>query len=201
MVWSKYKADKRGRRLIRSLSVEGGSNELWEYPGVSGGLTFDDVRGSIKKPVSFWAIDESGIPSRKEHEGGKAFTLAAVTALSDIDCDKLLANIPKDKDKNKVHFSTLRNKHPDICIRLMSDVSKENILVVSLTVNKRAKFVAKYDKIPRDELYLEALLQRLLDIICEIDLSDSVVVTYETNNLMREEQCNLLWTPRCTVMM
>jgi len=181
------------------MSVEREADDLRESIGVSGGLTLDDVRGSIRRSVSYWAVDESGVPSRKPHEDGKAFTLTAVTALSDIDCDQLLDGIPLDE--GKVHFSTLRNEHPDICIQLISDVAKENILVVSLSVNKRAKYVAKTDKIPRDELYLAVLLQRLLDTICEIDLSDSVVVTYETTDNMREEQCSLLWTPRCTVMM
>ncbi len=162
-------------------------------------MTFDDVRGSIKRPVSFWAIDESGVPSRKPNENGKAFTLSAVTELSTIDYDRLLANVPLDDDR--VHFSTLRNKHPDICIRLMTDFGKENVLIVSLSVNKRSKYVDKVKGIPIDELYLSALLQRLLEAICEIDLSDSIIATYEANVNIREEQCLLLWTDRCTVVL
>lgn len=165
------------------------------------GLTLDDVRGSIRKPVSYWAIDESGNPSRKPGENGKAFTLSAVTELSPIDYGRLLRGVPLYN--GEVHFSRLRNEHPDICIRLMTDLGRENILIVSKTVTKRSKTVSKPGRKgpPVDELYLFSLLNELVGIISEIDLSDTVIVTYDRNNNIRGGTCPLLWSDRRIVVL
>ena len=165
----------------------------------SDGLTLDDVRGLIRKPVSYWAIDESGNPSRKINEDGKAFTLSAVTELSPIDYDRLLEGVPLYD--GEVHFSRLRNEHPEICIRLITDFGHENILIVTLSVIKRSKTVEQKHSIPRDELYLFSLLNELISIINEIDLSDVVLIAYDRNEQIRGECCEMLWSPRCAVLM
>ena len=163
------------------------------------GLTLDDVRGLIRKPVSYWAIDESGNPSRKSNENGKAFTLSAVTELSPIDYERLLDGVPLYD--GEVHFSKLRNDHPDICIRLMTNLGHENILIVTLSVAKRSKNVEQRHSIPRDELYLFSLLNELISVINEVDLSDLVLISYDRNEQIREETCEMLWSSRCVVMM
>lgn len=160
------------------------------------GLTLDDVRGLIRKPVSYWAIDESGNPSRKPKQNGKPFTLSAVTELSPIDYDRLLEGVPLYD--GEVHFSKLRNEHPDICISLMTNFGNENILIVSKTVMKRGKTVHKSKRRgpPTDELYLLSLLNELVEAVSEIDLSDSVIVTYDRNDNIRDGACLLLWSDR-----
>lgn len=165
------------------------------------GLTLDDVRGLIRKPVSYWAIDESGNPSRKSAENGKAFTLSAVTELSPIDYDRLLEGVPLYD--GEVHFSKLRNEHPDICIRLITNFGQENILILSKTVIKRSKPSKKMkgDKKPIDELYLYALLNDIVGVIAEVDISDTIVVTYDRNPSIREAMCSLMWSDRCIVVM
>lgn len=163
------------------------------------GLTLDDVRGLIRKPVSYWAIDESGNPSRKASENGKAFTLSAVTELSPIDYERLLRGVPLYN--GEVHFSKLRNEHPDICIRLMTDLGRENILIVSLSVTKRSKVVGQRRSIPRDELYLFSLLNELISVVNEVDVSDLVLISYDRNEQIRDEACEMLWSPRCVVQM
>lgn len=164
------------------------------------GLTLDDVRGLIRKPVSYWAIDESGNPSRKPKENGKPFTLSAVTELSPIDYDRLLEGVPLYD--GEVHFSKLRNEHPDICIRLITNLGYENILIVYKTVQKRSKKSIRTGKhIPLNELYLLSLLQEVIDAIMTIDRSDTVIVTYDHNESMREESCSLLWNDRCVLVM
>lgn len=170
-------------------------------PGMrSDGLTLDDVRGLIRKSVSYWAIDESGNPSRKPKEDGKAFTLSAVTELSPIDYDRLLEGVPLYD--GEVHFSKLRNEHPDICIRLITNFGRENILIVSKTVTKKGKSVLRTKRRgpPTDELYLMALLNELIEAISEIDLSDSVIVTYDRNDNIREGECRLFWSDRRIVV-
>ena len=102
------------------------------------GLTLDDVRGLIRKPVSYWAIDESGNPSRKPKQNGKPFTLSAVTELSPIDYDRLLEGVPLYD--GEVHFNKLRNEHPDICISLMTNFGNESILILYKTVFKNCIF-------------------------------------------------------------
>ncbi len=163
------------------------------------GLTLDDVRGLIHKPVSHWAIDESGNPSRKLSENGKAFTLSAVTELSPIDYDRLLDGVPLYD--GEVHFSKLRNEHPDICIRLMTDLGREDILSVSLTVTKRSKNVLSDRSVPRDELYLFSLLNELISAVNEVDDSDLIVIRYDRNDQIRGVMCEMLWSPRCIIMM
>ena len=164
------------------------------------GLTLDDVRGLIRKPVSYWAIDESGNPSRKSAENGKAFTLSAVTELSPIDYDRLLEGVPLYD--GEVHFSKLRNEYPDICVRLITNFGQENILIVFKTVQKRSKEVAKRGKhVPINELYLLSLLHEVIDAVLAIDCSDTVVITYDRNQNMREESCSLLWNDRCILVM
>lgn len=162
-------------------------------------MTLDDVRGLIRKPVSYWAIDESGNPSRKPREDGKAFTLSAVTELSPIDYDRLLEGVPLYD--GEVHFSKLRNEHPDICIRLMTNFGKENVLIVTLSVIKRSKVVEQKHSTPRDELYLLTLLNELISVINEIDLSDVVLISYDRNDHMRGESCEMLWSSRCVILM
>lgn len=165
------------------------------------GLTLDDVRGSICKPVSYWAIDESGNPSRKPGEEGKAFTLSAVTELSPIDYDRLLDGVPLYD--GEVHFSKLRNEHPDICIRLMTNFGNENILILSKTVIKKKRKLtpAKKKGEPLDELYLFSLLNDIVEVISEIDMSDTIVITYDRIRTLREEMCPLLWTDRRIFLM
>ena len=164
------------------------------------GLTLEDVRGLIRKPVSYWAIDESGNPSRKSREDGKAFTLSAVTELSPIDYERLLEGVPQYD--GEVHFSRLRNEHPDICIRLMTDFGKENILIVSKTVIKRSKTVAKIKRGPPiDELYVFSLMNSLIDAIAEIDSSDTIVISYDQNNNFKDDACILTWTDRRVLVM
>ena len=160
----------------------------------------DDVRGLIHKPVSYWAIDESGNPSRKMTENGKAFTLSAVTELSPIDYDKLLEGVPLYD--GEVHFSRLRNEHPDICIRLMTDLGGEDILILSKTVRKRGRPTrSRMDGEPFDETYLYAILNDIVRTIAEVDLSDTVIVTYDRNPSIRERMCSLMWSDRCVVVM
>lgn len=164
------------------------------------GLTLDDVRGLIRRRVSYWAIDESGNPSRKPREDGKAFTLSAVTELSPIDYDRLLEGVPLYD--GEVHFSRLRNEHPDICIRLITNFGQENILILYKTVKKRSKDVVRRGKhIPINESYMLSLLREIIDAILTIDCSDTVIVTYDRNQNMREESCSLLWTDRCILVM
>ena len=160
------------------------------------GLTLEDVRGLIRKPVSYWAIDESGNPSRKSREDGKAFTLSAVTELSPIDYERLLEGVPQYD--GEVHFSRLRNEHPDICIRLMTDFGKENVLIVSMTVIKEGKAVKKSKRRgpPVDELYLFSLLNNLVEAISEIDSSDTVIITYDCNDNIRDGICLSFWSDR-----
>lgn len=166
----------------------------------SDGLTLDDVRGLIHKSVSYWAIDESGNPSRKVNEDGKAFTLSAVTELSPIDYDRLLEGGPLYD--GEIHFSKLRDEHPDICIRLITNFGQENILIVFKTVQKRSKDIVRRGKhIPINETYLLSLLHEVIDAILEIDCSDTVIITYDRNQNMREESCSLLWTDRCILIM
>lgn len=166
---------------------------------MSHGLTLDDVRGLIHKPVSHWAIDESGNPSRKLSENGKAFTLSAVTELSPIDYDRLLEGVPLYD--GEVHFSKLRHEHPDICIQLMTDLGREDILSVSLTVMKRSKNVSLNRSVPRDELYLFSLLNELISAVNEVDDSDLIVIRYDRNDQIRGEMCEMLWSPHCIIMM
>ena len=163
------------------------------------GLTLDDVAGSIRKSVSYWAIDESGNPSRKRTEDGKAFTLSAITELSPIDYRRLLEDVPKRN--GEVHFNHLLHSYPDVCVRLMIDLGRENILIVSMTVRKRSKDVRSVKGIPRDELYLYALLRRLIDVILIVDLSDTVAIAYDRNPQYREESCGMLWNDRCVLLM
>lgn len=165
------------------------------------GLTLDDVRGLIRKPVSYWAIDESGNPSRKPKENGKAFTLSAVTELSPIDYDRLLEGVPLYD--GEVHFSKLRNEHPDICISLMTNFGNENILILYKTVRKkgRDKVFANKNGQPIDELYLLSLLNEIIGAVMMVDSSDTIVITYDQNRSMREETCTLLWNDRCLLVM
>lgn len=164
------------------------------------GLTLDDVRGLIRKPVSYWAIDESGNPSRKIKEDGKAFTLSAVTELSPIDYDRLLEGVPLYD--GEVHFSRLRNEHPDICVRLITNFGQENTLIVFKTVQKRSKDIVRRGRHTQiNESYLLSLLHEVIDAILAIDFSDTVIVTYDRNQNMREEACSLLWTDRCILVM
>lgn len=164
------------------------------------GLTLDDVRGLIRKPVSYWAIDESGNPSRKSAENGKAFTLSAVTELSPIDYDRLLEGVPMYD--GEVHFSKLRNEHPDICIRLMTNLGYENLLILSKTVTKKSKSVISKKRGPLvDELYLLSLLEDTVDAISAVDLSDAVVIVYDRNTNLKDDTCLLLWTDRCFFLM
>ena len=163
------------------------------------GLTLGDVAGSIRRKISYWAIDESGNPSRKDIEAGKAFTLSAVTELSSIDYERLFRGVPEHD--GEVHFSTLYHVDPEICVRLMTDLGNENILILSLTVRKKSKNVRSVRGIPRDELYLYALLKRILDAIQLVDLSDMVVVTFDRTRQFREDMCELMWTDRCVLIM
>ncbi len=163
------------------------------------GLRLEDVAGSVHRDVSFWAIDESGNPSRKKSEDGKAFTVSAVTEISPIDYEKLLNGIPQDD--GEIHFNTLYHSDPDLCIRLMTDLGKENILILSLTVHKNSRYIRHVRGIPRDELYLYALLKRILDAILVIDFSDTVIVTYDRTPQFRDDSCELMWTDRCVVVM
>lgn len=164
------------------------------------GLTLDDVRGLIRKPVSYWAIDESGNPSRKPKQNGKPFTLSAVTELSPIDYDRLLEGVPMYD--GEVHFSKLRNEHPDICIRLMTNLGYENLLILSKTVTKKSKSViSKKRGPPVDELYLLSLLEDIVDAISAVDLSDAVVIVYDRNTNLKDDTCLLLWTDRCFFLM
>lgn len=164
------------------------------------GLTLDDVRGLIRKPVSYWAIDESGNPSRKPKQNGKPFTLSAVTELSPIDYDRLLEGVPMYD--GEVHFSKLRNEHPDICIRLMTNLGYENLLILSKTVTKKSKSViSKKRGPPVDELYLLSLLEDIVDAISAVDLSDAVVIVYDRNTNLKDDTCLLLWTNRCFFLM
>lgn len=164
------------------------------------GLTLDDVRGLIRKPVSYWAIDESGNPSRKPKQNGKPFTLSAVTELSPIDYDRLLEGVPMYD--GEVHFSKLRNEHPDICIRLMTNLGYENLLILSKTVTKKSKIViSKKRGPPVDELYLLSLLEDIVDAISAVDLSDAVVIVYDRNTNLKDDTCLLLWTDRCFFLM
>lgn len=157
-------------------------------------MTLDSVRGSICRKVSYWAVDESGNPSRKAREDGKAFTLSAVTALSPIDYDRLLEGVPEYN--GEVHFSKLRNEHPDICIRLMTDLGNENLLILSKTVIKKQKTIQKKKGEPIDELYLFSLLNDLVSVISEIDKSDVIIITYDRIRTLREEMCPMLWSDR-----
>lgn len=164
------------------------------------GLTLDDVRGLIRKSVSYWAIDESGNPSRKPKQNGKPFTLSAVTELSPIDYDRLLEGVPLYN--GEVHFSKLRNEHPDICIRLMTNLGYENLLILSKTVTKKSKSViSKKRGPPVDELYLLSLLEDIVDAISAVDLSDAVVIVYDRNTNLKDDTCLLLWTDRCFFLM
>lgn len=164
------------------------------------GLTLEDVAGSIHKNVSYWAIDESGNPSRKRTENGKAFTVSAVTELSPIDYERLLEGVPMYG--GEVHFSKLRNEHPDICIRLMTDLGRENILVVYKTVKKRSAIKKRLNKhIPIDELYIFSILNEMLDVIQQIDHSDTIIVTYDKNTNITEETTTFLWNDRCILVL
>ena len=165
------------------------------------GLTLDDVRGLIRKPVSYWAIDESGNPSRKPKENGKPFTLSAVTELSPIDYDRLLEGVPLYD--GEVHFSKLRNEHPDICISLMTNFGNESILILYKTVFKNAKYAVsgKIKGQPIDELYLLSLLNEIIEAILEVDSSEIVLITYDQNCSIREDSCVLLWNDRCMLTM
>ena len=167
----------------------------------SHGLTLDDVRGLIRKPVSYWAIDESGNPSRKPKENGKPFTLSAVTELSPIDYERLLEGVPLYD--GEVHFSKLRNEHPDVCIRLMTNFGNENILILYKTVRKKKRntVLAKKNGQPIDELYLLSLLNEMIGAVMMVDSSDTIVITYDQNRSMREETCTLLWNDRCLLVM
>lgn len=165
------------------------------------GLTLDDVRGLIRKPVSYWAIDESGNPSRKPKQNGKPFTLSAVTELSPIDYDRLLEGVPLYD--GEVHFNKLRNEHPDICISLMTNFGNESILILYKTVFKNAKSTAsgRIKGQPIDELYLLLLLNEMIEAILSTDYSDVVLITYDRSNNIKEETCTLLWNERCILVM
>ena len=165
------------------------------------GLTLDDVRGLIRKPVSYWAIDESGNPSRKPKQNGKPFTLSAVTELSPIDYDRLLEGVPLYD--GEVHFNKLRNEHPDICISLMTNFGNESILILYKTVFKNAKSTAsgRIKGQPIDELYLLSLLNEMIEAILSTDYSDVVLITYDRSNNIKEETCTLLWNERCILVM
>ncbi len=165
------------------------------------GLTLDDVRGLIRKPVSYWAIDESGNPSRKPKQNGKPFTLSAVTELSPIDYDRLLEGVPLYD--GEVHFNKLRNEHPDICISLMTNFGNESILILYKTVFKNAKSTAsgRIKGQPIDELYLLSLLNEMIEAILSTDHSDVVLITYDQSNNIKEETCTLLWNNRCILVM
>ncbi len=180
-------------------------NSELDYTNERLGLTLEDVVDSIHKEVSYWAIDESGNPSRKLTENGKKFTLSAVTALTPIDYDRLFKDVPLDG--NKVHFSHLKNSHPDICVRLMTDLGNENILVLSKTVVKRSSSIKPHskkkikDKAPRNELYLLLLMRDLIDAILLVDKSESIVVICENTTNFRDETAYLLWSENCIVQM
>lgn len=160
------------------------------------GLTLEDVAGSIRKDISYWAIDESGNPSRKRTEDGKAFTMAAVTELSKVNYGRLLNGVPLYS--GEVHFSRLRNEHPEICIRLMTDFGKEDIRIVYKTIQKRWKSTTKKERhVPVDELYLFAILTEILNAIQIIDDSDLIIAIYDDNTNIRQETCYMLWNDRC----
>lgn len=102
----------------------------------------------------------------------------------------------------EVHFNPLYHNDPEICIRLMTDLGRENILIVYKVVKKREKFISRKKKhIPIDELYLFSILSEILSAIQIIDSSDMIVVTYDKNTNIREETCSLLWNDRCVLVL
>lgn len=183
------------------------------------GLTLDDVRGSIRRGTSYWAIDESGTYSRAESEDGRTLTISAVTMLDAVDLKGLFAGIPLYDWE--IHFAPLRNEHPDIAIRLMTDLGNENILIVSKTVEKKwnrytgtrrkerrrevqrlkQSGIEKPEVPSINELYITGLLSDILDVIQEIDLSDTVAVNYDLNADFSDDACQMLWSPRCVLVM
>lgn len=143
----------------------------------------------IGKDVSIWYIDESNDLGNSVER--PYFILSAITRLNNpIDYDRAFEDIPLDYSHGvgEVHFSYLwkdKEKRP-ICIRLVSQVAKEDILVLEypyLKENPRRRSV--------HNTYLD-VIRNLLDVIDRVDMSRTKVIIFDETSTLWLEDVNAL---------
>lgn len=168
------------------------------------GHNLSDLAGSIRKKVSFWAIDESGSVGRTEKSVGKAITYSAVTQLSIVDYESLFDGIPKSIDKNghtEIHYIDLKMNDPDNLYKVVDRIADSPFLVISLPIEKTDVDKRRRWYKPKNGMYVLSAISKLVEAIEVVDESDTIVVTFDQTSDMTDELLEVLWTDRTIIRM
>lgn len=168
------------------------------------GRNLTEIRGLIRRPISYWSIDESGSVGRTGQSLGKAITYSAVTELGDVDYAGLFEGIPFSVDKRgnkEIHYRDLREFHPESLTELVDRVSESPFLMVSLPEMKLKPDLRTKWKKPKNAFYVFSAIQRLVQAIEQIDQSEIVIVTFDETSEITDEFLEVLWSDRVIVQM
>lgn len=168
------------------------------------GRSINRLRGIKRESVSYWSIDESGSTGRTENNLGKAITYTAVTQIAEIDLEELFEGIPKSTDKKgnkEIHYKELRLNNPAELERLVDRTSKSPLLILNLPVEKTAVDTRTVWPKPKNAAYVFRALWRIVETIEAIDLSDTIVISFDKTDDMNDEFLGVLWTDRIIVRM
>lgn len=168
------------------------------------GRNLTEIRGLIRRPISYWSIDESGSVGRTGQSLGKAITYSAVTELGNVDYAGLFEGIPFSVDRRgnkEIHYRDLREFHPESLTELVDRVSESPFLMVSLPEMKLKPDLRTKWKKPKNAFYVFSAIQRLVQAIEQIDQSEFVIVTFDETSEITDEFLEVLWSDRVIVQM
>ncbi len=175
-----------------------------ELVRIAYGRDIVEIRGIIREKVSYWSIDESGSVGRTGQSLGKAITYSAVTQLGEVDYEWLFENIPMSVDKRghkEIHYKDLRMNHPERLSEIVDRVSGSPFLVLSLPEMKIKPDMRVRWKRPKNAFYVFSAIQRLVQAIEEVDLSETIVVSFDKTCDISDEFLEVLWSDRIIVQM
>lgn len=177
-----------------------------ELVTIAYGHNLNEIKGLIRKSVSFWAIDESGSVGRTGKSLGKAITYCAVTQLGDVDYKALFEGIPKQKhpkkDYEEIHGSYLRDNYPDKLEILVDRISDSPYLILSLPeIKVEPKRWVETQVHPQNATYVFFAIENLVQAIEEVDLSNKIVVTFDRTTDIDDGYLEAACTKRTTVRM
>lgn len=176
-----------------------------ELVTIAYGYNLNEIKGLIRKPVSFWAIDESGSVGRTKGSMGKAITYSAVTQLDDVDYEALFDGIPKEVNPKtgieKIHTSYLRDNYPDKLRVLVDRISDSPFLIISLPEIKTKEYWPKVVNRPRYATFVFYAIENLVQAIEQVDLSEKIVVTFDRTNDVNDEYLDATCAERTIVRM
>lgn len=194
-------SDDGRRNRAASLNIRPRGKDLVT---IAYGRDLRELEGIKRGRVSFWAIDESGSVGRSGKSLGKAITYSAVTQLGDVDYRALFDGIPLSTDRaghSEVHYRDLRRYDPQSLEKVVGRVGEAPLLILSLPIEKRDEDTRRSWVKPKNAGYVFAALFRIIRAIEQVDLSDTVIVTFDRTDDMEQFLLDVPWSERIVVRM